>query len=123
MQPNTDRRRPLLARTEVLLPAKLLQDGEPDRDLRLMNLSAAGFMAECLEPVQVGANVVISVPGAGQLPAEIRWNENSKIGGIFHFELSARELGLFQTASDHRRRSQESVQAGEDGPLNASAQA
>ena len=98
MQTIPERRRPLLVRTEVRLPATLLQEGQPNIDVRLMNLSPAGFMAECLEPVPPGTNLVLSVPGVGSLPAEIRWNHDFKLGGLFHFELSTRELRLIETA-------------------------
>ncbi|HEX8535278.1 MAG TPA: PilZ domain-containing protein [Allosphingosinicella sp.] len=98
MQTIRERRRPLLVRTEVRLPATLLQEGQPNIDVRLMNLSPAGFMAECLEPVAPGTNLVLSVPGVGSLPAEIRWNHDFKLGGLFHFELSTRELRLIENA-------------------------
>jgi hypothetical protein len=57
-------------------------------------------MADCLEAVPVGTNLLLSVPGVGSLPAEIRWNTGFKLGGIFHFELGARELGLIEAAGD-----------------------
>ena len=81
-------------RTDVLLKAKLFREGQPDLDVRLRNLSPAGFMAECLDPVEPGTEAILSVPGVGSLPAQIRWNVDQRIGGLFHFELSSRELGL-----------------------------
>ena len=102
MQPHKpDRRRPLLERTDVLLKAKLFRDGMPDLDVRLCNLSPAGFMAECLTPVEAGTEVILSVPGVGSLPAQVRWNVDRRIGGLFHFELSSRELGLFRAKDVH----------------------
>jgi len=90
----SDRRRPLLVRTDVLLKAKLFREGQPDLDVRLRNLSPAGFMAECLDPVEPGTEVILSVPGVGALPAQVRWNVEQRIGGLFHYELGSRELGL-----------------------------
>ena len=101
-----ERRRPGLARTDVCLRAKLLREGLTDLDIRLRNLSAAGFMAECLEPVAPNSKVVLSLPGAGLIPADVRWNVDFRIGAIFHWELSARELGLARSdpgASNGRR--------------------
>lgn len=92
-----ERRRPGLVRTEVCLRAKLLREDQTDLDVRLCNLSAAGFMAECLEPVQAGSKVILSLPGAGLIPAEVRWNVDFRLGAIFQWELSARELGLFRS--------------------------
>ena len=100
MQQFVERRRPLLVRTDLLMRAKLACESAPDVDVRLRNLSAAGFMAECLEPIAPGTTIVLAVPGVGRFPAEIRWNEDFRIGGIFHYELAASELGLIAGASD-----------------------
>ena len=94
MQDRTDRRRPLLERTDVTLRAKLTREGEAELDVRLRNLSQAGFMAECLLPLPPDTEVIVGIPGVGELPAQIRWSAGYRIGGIFHFELAARELGL-----------------------------
>jgi hypothetical protein len=94
MHDQIDRRRPLLKRTEVLLRAKLIREGQPELDIRLRNLSQAGFMAECLQPLPEGTEAIVGIPGVGEVPAQIRWNKGFRIGGIFHFELAARELGL-----------------------------
>jgi hypothetical protein len=100
MEDQTDRRRPLLVRTDVSIRATLSRDGLPEMDVRLRNLSQAGFMAECLQPVPPGIHVILGIPGVGSLPAQTRWNVGYRIGGIFHYELAARELGLIGDASD-----------------------
>ncbi len=100
MEDQNDRRRPLLVRTEVSLRATLSRDGLPEVDVRLRNLSQAGFMAECLQPIPPGSEVILGIPGVGSLPAQTRWNCGHRVGGIFHFELAARELGLIGAASD-----------------------
>lgn len=89
-----DRRRADLSRSEVALPARLLRDGLPELAVVVRNLSAAGFMAECLVSLQPGSKVVLALAGVGYIPAEIRWNLSFRIGAQFHYELSARELGL-----------------------------
>lgn len=89
-----DRRRPDLARSDVALPARLLRDGQPELAILVRNLSAAGFMAECLAALEPGSKVVLALAGVGYIPAEIRWNLSFRIGAQFHYELSARELGL-----------------------------
>lgn len=94
LQEEADRRRSDLVRTSVSLPAKLIREGGPDVSILICNLSGAGFMGECEEALPTGCQIVISLPGAGMLPAEIRWARGGKVGGLFQFELSARELGL-----------------------------
>ncbi len=89
-----ERRRPDLVRTEVAVRGRLLRDDLPELDVTVRNLSAAGFMAECLVPLEPGTAVVLALPGVGYIPAEIRWNVSFRAGGLFQFELSARELGL-----------------------------
>ena len=105
MQQFLERRRPLLVRTDLVMRAKLAREGAPDVDVRLRNLSAAGFMAECLEPIAPGTTIILAVPGVGRFPAEVRWNENSRIGGLFHYELAAKELGLIAAVTDGDGRS------------------
>ena len=89
-----ERRRHDLVRTAVTIRGRLLREDEPELDVTVRNLSAAGFMAECLVPLEPGTQVVLALPGIGYIPAEIRWNASFRIGGIFQFELGARELGL-----------------------------
>jgi hypothetical protein len=108
MQNQTDRRRPLLVRTDVLLHAKLLREHAPDVDARVRNLSPAGFMAECSAPLEADTEVIVSLPGIGSLPAQVRWSEGLRIGGIFHFELSTRELGLIRATSAPEEASEDS---------------
>jgi len=95
-----DRRRPLLVRTDVTLRGKLIREGEPELDVRIRNLSQAGFMAECLQPIAPGTEVILGLPGVGEVPAQIRWNVAFRIGGLFHYELATRELGLAGAAAE-----------------------
>ncbi len=92
--PEVERRRSDLVRTDVSIRARLIRDGQPELDVVVRNLSAAGFMAECLVPLEAGTPVVLALPGIGYLPGEVRWNLSFRIGGLFQFELSTRELGL-----------------------------
>ena len=100
MQATQERRRPLIVRTEISMVGKLHREGAPDVNLKLRNLSQAGFMAECEEPVPPGTNVILAVPGAGRIPAEIRWNNKGLLGALFHYELAAQELGLLAAAGE-----------------------
>jgi hypothetical protein len=97
-QPGSERRRRDLWRTDVTLRAALLRPGLADIPVRVRNLSSAGFMAESFEPLAPGERVVLSLSGVGPLSAEIRWNTGFWVGGMFDFELSARELRLADSA-------------------------
>lgn len=83
----------------MALRATLIRPGLPDVPVRVRNLSSAGFMGESFEPLERGEKVVLSLSGVGSLPAEIRWNTGFWIGGMFDFELSARELRLANDGS------------------------
>ncbi len=92
--PEAERRRSDLVRTDVSIRARLIREGQPELDVVVRNLSAAGFMAECLVPLEADTPVVLALPGIGYLPGEVRWNVSFRVGGLFQFELSTRELGL-----------------------------
>lgn len=52
-------------------------------EIKVENLSAAGFMAECPTPVLIGSYVSLDVPGIGPVEAQVRWQIGAKMGGMF----------------------------------------
>jgi hypothetical protein len=52
-------------------------------EVRVRNLSASGFMAECDEAVQIGSYVTLEVPGVGPVNAQVRWQIGIQMGGMF----------------------------------------
>ncbi len=75
------------------LPADLLRLGSADSAIRLRNLSASGFMAECPAPPPLpGTHVVLKLPNIGHMPAQVRWASGSCAGGAFLHELTPEEL-------------------------------
>jgi hypothetical protein len=52
-------------------------------EIRVRNVSAAGFMAECAAPVRIGSYVTLDIPGIGPVEAQIRWQIGMKMGGMF----------------------------------------
>jgi hypothetical protein len=52
-------------------------------EVTVRNLSPAGFMAECAEPVRIGSYVTLDVPGIGPVQAQIRWQIGIRMGGMF----------------------------------------
>src|SRR4051812_45234914 len=47
------------------------------------NMSSAGFMAECAQPVRIGSYVTLQIPGVGTVEAQIRWQIGRRMGGMF----------------------------------------
>jgi len=52
-------------------------------EVRVQNVSAAGFMAECAAPVRIGSYVSLDIPGIGSVEAQVRWQIGHKMGGMF----------------------------------------
>jgi hypothetical protein len=52
-------------------------------DIKVENLSSAGFMADCPAQVLIGSYVSLEVPGIGPVEAQVRWQVGRKIGGMF----------------------------------------
>ncbi len=52
-------------------------------EIKMQNLSSAGFMADCAEPVRIGSYVSLDVPGIGPVQAQVRWQIGTKMGGMF----------------------------------------
>ena len=52
-------------------------------EVKVMNVSTCGFMAECAAPVQIGSYVSLDVPGVGPVQAQVRWQLGVTMGGMF----------------------------------------
>jgi hypothetical protein len=52
-------------------------------EIKVQNVSAAGFMAECTVPVQIGSCVSLDIPGIGKVEAQVRWQIGLQMGGRF----------------------------------------
>ena len=52
-------------------------------EVKVRNLSACGFMAECGEAVRIGSHVALDVPGLGPVHAQVRWQIGNRMGGMF----------------------------------------
>jgi hypothetical protein len=52
-------------------------------EIKVRNVSSAGFMAECAEPVRIGSYVSLDVPGIGPVEAQVRWQIGARMGGMF----------------------------------------
>lgn len=63
--------------------ANLKPDNVYHVEIKVQNVSAAGFMAECASPVRIGSYVSLDVPGIGTVEAQVRWQIGLKMGGMF----------------------------------------
>jgi hypothetical protein len=52
-------------------------------EVKVQNVSSAGFMANCAEPVRIGSYVTLDVPGIGAVRAQVRWQIGTRMGGMF----------------------------------------
>src|SRR5678815_3607575 len=52
-------------------------------EIKVQNVSAAGFMAECAAPVRIGSYVSLDIPGIGTVEAQVRWQIGLRMGGMF----------------------------------------
>jgi hypothetical protein len=52
-------------------------------EVKVRNISTAGFMAECAAPVRIGSYVALDIPGIGPVQAQVRWQIGLRMGGMF----------------------------------------
>ena len=52
-------------------------------EVKVRNVSTAGFMAECAAPVRIGSYVSLDIPGIGPVEAQVRWQIGVRMGGMF----------------------------------------
>ncbi len=52
-------------------------------EVRVRDMSTAGFMAECAAPVRIGSYVSLDIPGIGPVDAQVRWQIGARMGGMF----------------------------------------
>jgi hypothetical protein len=64
-------------------PASLNPDNLYAVEIKVRNVSSAGFMAECAEPVRIGSYVTLAIPGIGPVEAQVRWQIGARMGGMF----------------------------------------
>ena len=68
--------------------------------VRMLDLSASGFRAECDARVQPGGSVTLDVPGIGSVEAQVEWQRANQFGARFFAPI---ELRLCQWTFLERR--------------------
>jgi len=51
--------------------------------IRMLDLSASGFRAECEARVQPGGSVSLDIPGIGAVEAQVEWQRGDQFGARF----------------------------------------
>ena len=92
MKPDQDRTSDFIDRRAYRYPvggATTLR-GEEDCafEVRVRDVSPAGFMAECPHMIGIGSAVSLDVPGIGAVKAQIRWQLAGRMGGLFRHPIS-----------------------------------
>jgi hypothetical protein len=70
-------------RTAVDSMAQLRHEHWYSIEVKIQDVSQCGFMAECVQPVQIGSYVSLDVPGIGAVSAQVRWQIGGRMGGMF----------------------------------------
>ncbi|HEX5183392.1 MAG TPA: hypothetical protein VFW19_09610 [Allosphingosinicella sp.] len=52
-------------------------------EVKVHDVSTAGFMAECTDRIRIGSHVSLDVPGIGPVRAQVRWQLGGRMGGMF----------------------------------------
>jgi len=72
-----------LERRPVSSTTSLRSDHWYTVEVKVRDVSQAGFMAECAQPIQIGSTVSLDVPGIGPVHAQVRWQIGGRMGGLF----------------------------------------
>lgn len=76
------------ARGRVDLEAVLVAAGGRPLEARIRDLSPAGFLAECAEPLPIGTSITVHAPAFGRAAAQVRWALGCRIGARFEGSLA-----------------------------------
>ena len=63
--------------------ARLRPNSWSSLQVRMLDLSADGFRAQCEARVQPGGSVSLDVPGIGAVEAQVEWQRGSQFGARF----------------------------------------
>jgi len=79
-------------RVPVELEVKMRELGASGVEVRLLNISQSGFMAESEARFEVGSRVWLMLPGRDRANAVIKWTAGDKIGAEFAEPISLEGL-------------------------------
>jgi hypothetical protein len=76
--------------------------GDVAQPIEIVNLSQRGLGASCAVSVLIGTQILVELPLAGIVQAEVRWGLGTRFGAIFAEPLDA-EPEAIATAADRSR--------------------
>ena len=71
-------------RLELDAETRLRPNSWSSLQVRMLDLSAAGFRAECEARLQRGSSVSLDVPGIGAVEAQVEWQRDGQFGARFY---------------------------------------
>lgn len=78
-------------RRSVLWPATL-KVGRHDFNCQIWNMSLGGARVRIDMPIKEGSNVMLTIAGRGDIPANVRWSDSSAAG--LEFKISPEEVRI-----------------------------
>ncbi|HEX8526943.1 PilZ domain-containing protein [Allosphingosinicella sp.] len=69
-------------------------------EVRIVDMSATGFRAECDAMVTVGGPVWIGLPGLGEVEAQVSWRKRGEIGAKFVIPIDLEECSLNRVSNE-----------------------
>lgn len=85
-----DRRR--MSRFSVEIEAKMRELGASGVDVRVLNISERGFMAQSDAHFEVGSRIWLMLPGRDRANAIVKWTAGDKIGAEFADPIPVEDL-------------------------------
>lgn len=70
-------------RTDIDEPARLHPNQWSSLEVRVLDLSASGFRADCEARVLVGSPIAIEIAGVGRVAAHVTWRRGNRFGAKF----------------------------------------
>lgn len=77
-------------RLQLDTEARLRPNDWSSLQVKMLDLSASGFRAECEARVQPGGSVSLDVPGIGAVEAQVEWQRGSQFGARFFAPIELR---------------------------------
>jgi hypothetical protein len=82
--------------------ARLRPNSWSSLEVRLVDVSAAGFRAECEARVLPGSAIWIDLPGVGEVEAQVSWRRDGELGARFVVPLDPARCTLKPVSSEAR---------------------
>lgn len=70
-------------RDSLFLTAMLIREDGRSTEVRVRNLSEGGVMAEGVQPIAMGAPVIVVLRGIGEAPGRVAWYVDHRAGIAF----------------------------------------